>query len=140
MKFFHSVFSGYARMFSLFGKILFLLFFCTVFSFFVVFPLWKWAVVSPHSYTIAVLSFAGFFVLFKIICSICMYVCSEKIPSAEKKNRIRNILRKFLQLCIAAAAVAVFVYCVLHGQRIAAVFSLVIGIILYGLCAFSVKK
>ena len=140
MKFFRSVFSGYARMFSLLGKILLLLFFCTAFSFLVVFPLWKWAVVFPRSYTAAVLSFAGLFILFRIIRSVCIYVCSEKISSAEKKNRIRNILRKLLQLCIAAAAAAVFVYCILYGRRIIAVFALVIGIILYGLCAFGMKK
>ncbi|MCM1320958.1 MAG: hypothetical protein NC041_02135 [Bacteroides sp.] len=140
MKFFRSVFSGYARMFSLLGKILFLLFFCSAFSFLVVFPLWKWAVVFPRSYTAAVLSFAGLFILFRIIRSVCMYVCNEQFSSAEKKNKIRNILRKLLQACIAAASAAVFAYCILHGQCVAAVFSLAIGIILYGLCAFGVKK
>ena len=66
------------KSFSSLLKFILLVLICLIFSFVIVWPLWKWATVSPESYSIILLSFLACFLVYKIVKKILSSVKASK--------------------------------------------------------------
>lgn len=118
---------GYGQLFSSILKILFLLLLCVAFASVIVFPLWKFATVSPEIYTYTILAVIAFFLIFLLI---------KKIKSQNAKKNLVSIA-KFL--VIAGGIFSIFVL-VIYGMKILALPVLVLMIFLYGILSFKIKN
>lgn len=66
------------KSFSSLLKFILLVLVCLIFSFVIVWPLWKWATVSPESYSIILLSLLACFLVYKIVKKILSSVKASK--------------------------------------------------------------
>ena len=66
------------KSFSSLLKFILLVLICLIFSFVIVWPLWKWATVSPESYSIILLSLLACFLVYKIVKKILSSVKASK--------------------------------------------------------------
>lgn len=133
-----SILSGYAKFFINIGKALLLAALCVAISFIIVFPLWLWAYKSPNVYSLVIgIVFLTAILVFAII----KIVTSLKNKSTEEKKVFRfNIFRNLLILLIILATIVGCIILVMSGIRLFALILLIIGIILFGVCNFGIKK
>lgn len=66
------------KSFSSLLKFILLVLVCLTFAFVIVWPLWKWATVSPESYSIILLSLLACFLVYKIVKKILSSVKASK--------------------------------------------------------------
>ena len=115
--------SGYGRLFSSVAKIFLLAALCLGLSFTIVYPLWKWAISSPTSYSWAV---------FALVCAALVYFIVRSI----KKNGVNASLLTFAKQVVVLGGLCGCVFFVLHGQRILALVCFIAMFIVYGILAF----
>lgn len=118
---------GYGKLFGTVGRILALLVLCGIIGCAVVFPLWKFATSAPSAYTATVLT---------LLLASLLYVIIKKCCSVGKKRALKALLL----FCIIAAGLTAAVVFVLNANRLFAVISLCICIILYGICSFGINS
>ena len=115
--------SGYGRLLSSTAKIILLAAICLGLSFIIVYPLWKWALSSPTSYSWAVLALA---------CAALVYSIARSI----KRNGVASSLRMFAKLVVVFGGLSACVLFVLKGQRILALVCFIAVFVVYGILAF----
>lgn len=118
---------GYKMLFLSILKLLALATLCVVLSFAVVFPLWKWALSSPKSYTYCMLALLALTVI-------------SFLARRIKKHGIRPFLRGLLRVLVIAGGIALSVFCVLSGLRFAALLVLAAMFIASGILASGANK
>jgi len=118
---------GYEKLFNSVGKIFLLLLFCAALGVAFVYPLWKFATVSPKIYTI---------VIFSIFLITILFFCLKKI----KDSGIKNFMLSFAKIITILAGISLCIYLVSIGKRFLAIPSLVLIIVIYGIISFGFKK
>ena len=115
----HTIDLGFRKTLLSISKVLAALAFCLALSAAFVFPLWKWALASPKSYTITVL-------LLAVVVSACGIVrAAVKLPG-------RYLARRILKLCVIALALSGAVLAVLFGLRILLAPIVIAAFVLHG--------
>lgn len=134
-----NIFRGYAALFSILIKTLFLLCLCTGISFLFVFPLWKFAVSFPEQYTLFIIyvCVTAFVILF-------FFRLSNRIKlagTAQQKrillqNTIKNTLKSFV---LISGIILIFVF--LYKEKLFyALISFILMVLFYGILAFGSTK
>lgn len=118
--------SGYVRLFSTLGKIIALAAVCLGVAALVVYPLWKWALSSPLSYSWAVIIIIGAGLIAAIV--------KKSITSGPVL-----FLRRLAKFVVVVGGMCGCIICVLKGKRIAALIILLAIFILYGILAFGLR-
>lgn len=118
---------GYGRLFSSILKIVFLAAICLGLSFIVVYPLWKWALSSPTSYTGAILVLALIFIVYATV-------------KAIKKNGVMKFLHALSKILVILGGLTGCILFVLNGRRLIALAVLVATFIIYGVLAFGFRS
>lgn len=121
------VIDGYKKLFISIARMLILLTFCFVLAICVIFPLWKWATLSPLSYTWCVI---GFIVLSLIYLIVKSFLHSDK----------KVFLYRLLKILIVLSGITAFIICLITGQRILSFIVLALFILIYGFLSFSTKN
>lgn len=119
--------AGYKKLFSTAAKIVLLALLCLAISFIFVWPLWKWAMTSPSSYSTLLLILVALLLLW------CFY-------RSIRKNGINAFLLNGLKLLIILGGIAGCILLVLKGHRIISLAVLFAAFILYGIVAFGIKN
>ena len=114
---------GYKNIFLGAAKLLLLLLLCTGAGALVVFPLWKFATVSPRAYTVFVLVIAA---------AAAIFLIAGKI----RKSGIKSFAKTLLKIAIIAGGLSLCVALVMAGKRFFALPILLAMIFFYGLVAF----
>ena len=115
----NKVINGFSKLFSSFSKVLALVLFCLGLSAAFVFPLWKWALSSPISYTWTVIIVASLLVLYVIV-------------NSFRKKTVKSVVKILLKFFIPILAFIACIYFILLGYRILLPFILIGTFILYG--------
>jgi uncharacterized membrane protein len=118
--------NGYGRLFSSTAKVVLLASLCLGLSFIIVYPLWKWAISSPSSYSWAVLA---------LVCIGIVYLVVRSI----KKNGALPFLHGAAKVLVVLGGLCGCVFFVLNGKRILALVCLAATFVLYGILAFGFK-
>lgn len=134
------ILSGYSNILKRIAKILLLVLVCVLFSLIVVFPLWKFATVSPSIYTAVVSAFFIIVLLFFLSKKCLKYCCEKNLTAEEKSNRKKSLLLTIVKTLIILIGIAFACFLVLKNKRLLALIALLITVVLYGILAFGVKK
>jgi len=118
--------SGYGKLFYSIIKIILLAFLCFGFSFIIVYPLWKWALSSPNTYSIAI--------LFLLVAFICFTI----IKRIRKQGALIS-LQRFAKVFIILCGISGCIFSVLQNKRILALIILIAAFIIYGILAYGLK-
>lgn len=118
---------GYRKLFSTTAKIILLAALCLAVSFVCVWPLWKWAMASPSTYSIFLAVLASILVILVIYKSI-------------KKRGINSFLITLIKLLIVAGGISGCIILVLKGHRLISLAVLFAAFILYGIVAFGIRN
>lgn len=118
--------SGYGKLFFSIGKILLLAVLCIGLSFIIVYPLWKWALSSPNSYSLTIL------VLFFVL---VIYWMIKKI----KTQGALDFLKGLSKVLIIIGGISGCVISVLNSKRILALVIFVATFVIYGILAYGFK-
>ncbi|MBP5695700.1 MAG: hypothetical protein J6X11_03515 [Treponema sp.] len=118
---------GYRSLISSTVKIILLIAVCAGLGFSIVYPLWKWATVSPSSYT--------------IVC-LCLLAAAAVFLAVRSFLRLgaKKWLVRFAKLLTVFAGLGFIIFSVIRGNRIAALAALPVIFILYGLLAIGFKE
>lgn len=92
----------------------------------IVLPLWKWAIVSPQSYSAV------------IIAIIVIFIITSLIKSIKKMSKML-ILRRLIQIILTALEVFFFINQVFNMNRLFAFVSLVIYVLVISFISLSMK-
>lgn len=117
---------GYKKLFSSTGKIILLAILCLALAFIFVWPLWKWAMISPETYSwilIALIAVLAGFGIYKSI----------------KNTGIISFLQKTSKILVILAGVFFCIFFVLKGHRLISLVILIADFIIYGILAFGIK-
>ncbi|MDR3312024.1 MAG: hypothetical protein LBS64_02700 [Spirochaetaceae bacterium] len=131
--------AGYKRSLTLLAKVLFLLAGCFLIGFFLVYPLWAFAVTQPSLYTVCVL---GLLVVLGIV------LLERKIGSllrgarngVEKRTVLWNFCASGAKIISILAGVCGFVYFVVQDAKIVAIVWLFAALLLHGVFAYGTRK
>lgn len=117
---------GYSRLFSSVAKIIILAGLCLFLAVIIVYPLWKWALAAPKTYSAAVITVAaaGF-----------IYLLAQRI----RRQGALTVLRRFLKLLVVVGGLTGCIECVLHAHRIASLIVLAVTFVVYGILAFGFR-
>jgi len=118
---------GYRSLITSTVKILLLIAVCAGLGFAIVYPLWKWATVSPKSYTIACLCLLAAAAVFIAIKSFL------RLGAKKWFVRIAKLITIF-------AGLGFIIFSVIRGNRIAAIAAIPAVFIIYGLLAIGFKE
>jgi len=118
--------AGYGKLFSNAAKIIVLAALCLGISFIIVYPLWKWSMAAPASYSLFILA---------LLCGLLLYIVCRSV----KKNGFQHVLFTLLKIAVVALGVVGCVFFVLRAQRLVALGCLVVTFVLYGILAFGIK-
>ena len=121
------IIKGYKHIFLSAAKIILLVALCIGAGIAIVLPLWKWAVVSPASYSAVMLALIVAFATYGII-KICL-----KTPKYV-------LLRRFIKTLLTAAEIYIFINRVFALNRIAAVVSLAIYALVISFVSIAMKN
>lgn len=119
--------TNYKNMFSSTGKIILLFLICVGLGAIIVFPLWKFATVTPNVYSTVVMI---------IMAITAIFLCFKRIKQVGIKKFLKTIAKIFI---IALGLYLCFAF-VLNGQRLFAIPTLIVMIILYGICSINSEK
>lgn len=119
--------SGYKKLFSSTAKIILFAVLCLAIAFVFVWPLWKWAMTSPDSYS-------------WVLAVLIILLAGWAIFKSIKKNGIHSFIINTLKLLIIAGSIAGCVILVLKGHRIISLVVLLAAFIVYGIVAFGIKN
>ena len=114
---------GYKNLLLGAGKLLALLAVCTAAGALVVFPLWKFATLSPEAYTVFILALVALALAFAAVRRI-------------RRHGMGQFARSLLKFAVAAGGLSACVLLVLSGRRLLALPALLVFALLYGLVAF----
>ncbi len=116
----------YTSLFSSIASFLLLLLSCVLLAGAVVLPLWRFATLSPHLYTVTVTS---------IIFLIFLFFLVKKI----KKNGAKSFLIFLAKFFLIAVGLFFFVTLVLRGLRLHAFLELIAFVFFYGFISFLIS-
>ena len=117
-----SVAKSCRKFFSALTKVLVLLVVCIGLGLCFVLPMWKWASDSPKTYSVAILTIAGLALLY------FLFFLWKKSGSLRFFSRLAKVL-------ITAAGLSACIVLVIRGDRIWALASLAVAVILYVLAS-----
>lgn len=117
---------GYRKLFSSTGKIILLALLCLALAFIFVWPLWKWAMTSPDTYSWILIALIAVLAVFGIYKSI-------------KKSGLISFLQKSSKILVILAGIFFGIFFVLKGHRLISLTVLAAAFILYGILAFGIK-
>lgn len=117
---------GYTSVLANLFRFLILLMICSILSIFVVFPLWKLATTNTLWYTL---------LLGTVICSILLYFIIKKSIALYKKSSRLFFIVFFRRLVFIFGLISTITF-VLKLNHIAAILSLFLSLIVYGMLAF----
>ena len=116
--------SGYGKLFSSIGKIILIAVLCIGLSFIIVYPLWKWALSSPNTYSFTIL--ALFFVL-------AIYWMIKKIKVQGALAFLKKLAKVLVILSgIICCTISVSTYLATLAAVILAAAFIIYGILAYG--------
>ncbi|MBQ1593158.1 MAG: hypothetical protein II103_03595 [Treponema sp.] len=118
---------GYKSLIASTVKILLLIAVCAGLGFSIVYPLWKWATISPKSYTTACLCLLAAAALFLAVKSFL------RLGAKKWLVRLAKLLTVF-------AGLGFITFSVIRGNRLAALVAAPLVFILYGLLAIGFKE
>lgn len=121
------IFSEYKNFVSNLGKMLLLLLSCAVVGCAIVFPLWKFATISPKAYTTAVLI---------VFCGIFAVAFVKKVKSVGAKI----LLLKFAKIAFLLGSISACFALVLSGLRTLAIIEIVVAIAIYAVISSILSK
>ena len=118
---------GYKKLFSSAVKVFILLALCIALALLLVFPLWKWASLSPKTYTL---------VLGILIVLALLWIFVRSIMRLGAKNVLMRCTKTFVLL----AGIALSIYFVFKSNRVLSLIVLLVVFGIYGMLAFGWKN
>lgn len=127
---------GYAKVFRTLVKALIVLAASFALTFSVVYPLWRFALSSPKTYTVTVLSLFCAALVGTIFFRLQKRIKNAADNIEEKKHIVRTVYKTAAKIMVATGGLFFFFFFILRGTPAAAAASVVIAVILYGIFAF----
>ena len=121
------IFKSYQKLLISTAKILSLVLCCIAAGLAIVYPLWKWAKVSPETYTWSMIFIFTLVLLVILVRSV-------------KKRGGRLWLTRFLKLFLLFSGISGMIALVFHGNRAGAIVTFIVMFFLYGLISVGLKK
>lgn len=129
---------GYGHFILFVLKLAFLLFICVASGAAIVFPLWKFATVYPHLYSVVICLAAAALLIWFVMAKTMMYLNSAETP-ADKKRRKKKLAAGILRTAIVAGGMIGCIFLVLYNMRIWAAILVLAAIVLYGIVTYGLS-
>lgn len=136
---FSKIIKGYKNLFLSLAKIILLLLLCALCGAVLVFPLWKLAVSKPELYSVIVGVLLCLGICYMIFRKTRKYITQGQPEKEERKDRVRRILVLTGKILVCLLGISALFVSVLAGQIVAAVVSVLLTALLYGILAFGIN-